>query len=167
MTSPPEVDVLALIADLQDQVNDLQDDLQTTQAPAAKDPPPPPRRWADRANADAWAALVDWVDNLVADYSIIGNNYIPPCWPAHPGVVEELAALWRAWVAAVTADEAADAGALDLAEWHERCLWPCLRRVQSNQYTTTECLTAAEHKPSAAVPHLTDRALVPLPTAAL
>ena len=65
-------------------------------------------------------------------------------------------------MAAVTADEAADAGALDLAEWHERCLWPCLRRVQSNQYTTIECLTAAEHKSPVAVPQLTDRTLTPL-----
>jgi hypothetical protein len=166
MTDPHPIlfeDIAQALADLQDQVNGIQADLQTTPVAPPKDPLPQPRRWADRTDPDTWAALIDWIDNLIADYTIIGNNYITPCWPAHPGVVEELAGLWRAWTAAVTADEAANAGSMDLAEWHERCLWPCLRRLQSNQYTTIECLTAGEHKPSAAVPQLTDRALVPLP----
>jgi hypothetical protein len=85
------------------------------------------------------------VDHLTINYSIRGGDYIPPCWHTHPGVVEELAGLWRAWVAAVIADEEATRGATDMAEWHTNSLWPCLRRLQGNVYDTVNCLTAREH----------------------
>ena len=158
-------DLAQLIAELQDQINDIQDDLgHTAPAPPPKPPTPPPRRWADRATPDQWNQLIDWVDNLTADYSIRGSDHIPPCWPAHPGVVEELAGLWRAWITAVVTDEAAEDGAVDVTAWHDRWLWPCLRRLRDTMYSTTECRTAHQHVPSVVVPELTDRALIPLPT---
>lgn len=154
----------SLLAQLQDQLTDVQDDLgHTAPAPPEKPPPPPPQRWADRAGGDDWSALIDWVDNLIADYSINGNDYITPCWPAHPGVVEELAGIWRAWTAAVIGDTlAGPVGAADLAEWHDRSLWPCLRRLRDNQYSMTNCRAAKDHVKSSVRPRLTDRTLVPL-----
>jgi hypothetical protein len=40
------------------------------------------------------------VDDLNRGYSISPDYEILPCWPAHPGLVEELAALHSAWIAA-------------------------------------------------------------------
>jgi len=161
MTSPHQVtvdDLAQLVADLQDQVNDLQDDLnQITPEPAPAKPPPTPRRWADRATTTEWAALTKWVDHLIVNYSIRGGDYITPCWRVHPGVVEELAGLWRAWTAAAIADDQAGAaGATDLTEWHTNSLWPCLRRLQDNVYSSIECLTAREHKPAIDIAEVTD-----------
>ena len=65
----------------------------------------PPRRWAARATRKDWDQLVVWVDELNADYSLLGDYTIPPCWPAHPGVVEDLAGLHHAWTIAVINDE--------------------------------------------------------------
>lgn len=132
-------------------------------------PPPPaavptPQRWADRATTDDWLALVDWVDNLIADYSIRGNDYLPSCWPAHPGVVEELAAVWRGWIAATLADQVAAAdGATDLTMWHTYWLAPCLARLKESQYTTTNCRTNKAHTESTITPRLTDSSFLPPP----
>lgn len=80
----------------------------------------------DRAGPDDWEALFDWVDRLNSEYSLFSDYGGASCWPAHPGVVEELAALWRAWTAAALADmEAGPAGCSDLAVWHDEC---CGRR---------------------------------------
>ena len=63
-----------------------------------------PRRWATRATRKDWENLVDWVDQVTADYSLLGDFVVPPCWPAHPGVVEELAGLHRSWTRAMISD---------------------------------------------------------------
>jgi hypothetical protein len=160
MTGPHQLtveDLAQLIADLQDQVNDLQDDLnETVPEPPPPKPPPTPRRWADRATTKEWVELKRWVDHLTVNYSIRGGDYITPCWLVHPGVVEELAGLWRAWVAAVIADQEATRGATDMAEWHTNSLWPTLRRLQDNVYDTINCLTKREHVPTVDAPELTD-----------
>ena len=85
-----------------------------------------PRRWAARATGKDWDTLIDWVDRLNTDYSLLGDFTIPPCWPAHPGVVEELAGLHRSWTRAMINDQLGKkTGGNDLTAWHDRWLWPC------------------------------------------
>lgn len=99
-----------------------------------------PRRWAARATTQDWDQLIDWVDQLNANYSLLSDYAIPPCWPAHPGVVEELAGLHRAWTRALINDQLAkNDGGNDLTAWHDRWLWPCLRRMKAGHYRTTNC----------------------------
>ena len=121
-----------------------------------------PRRWAARATRKDWDNLIDWVDQLAADYSLLGDYTIPPCWPAHPGVVEELAGLHRSWTRAMIADELAKtSGGNDLTAWHDRWLWPCLRRMKSGHYRTTNCRD--RHQVERGMASLTDRKLRPSP----
>jgi len=47
-----------------------------------------------------WADLVDWVIWLHDAYELSVEERIPECWPHHPGLVRELAAL-RAWRAEI------------------------------------------------------------------
>jgi hypothetical protein len=99
-----------------------------------------PRRWAARATRKDWNALIDWVDRLNNDYSLLDDYLIPPCWPAHPGVVEELAGLWRSWTRTMIIDETAEnSGDTSLTAWHDRWLWPALTRMKSGHYRTTNC----------------------------
>jgi hypothetical protein len=51
----------------------------------------------DRA-VRAWQRLHGWVDWLVATYKL--TAVIPPCWPAHPTIREELIGLRVAWTGA-------------------------------------------------------------------
>jgi hypothetical protein len=119
-----------------------------------------PRRWADRATAKDWAALVDWVDRLIRDYSLLGDYTVPACWPAHPGVVEELAGLWRSWTRALINDQLAKkTGGNDLTAWHDRWLWPTLRRMKAGHYRTTNCRD--RHQPERGAAAITGRAFVP------
>jgi len=118
-----------------------------------------PRRWAARATGKDWEALIDWVDELTASYSLVGDYTIPPCWPAHPGVVEELAGLHRSWTRALINDELAkNHGANDLTAWHDRWLWPCLRRMKTGHYRTTNCRD--RHHPENTLTQMTDRAVM-------
>ena len=48
------------------------------------------------AQAQAWQELVDWVIWLHDAYELSAEERLPECWPAHPGLVGELAAL-KAW----------------------------------------------------------------------
>jgi hypothetical protein len=119
-----------------------------------------PRRWAARATSKEWDNLVVWVDRLNADYSLLGDYTIPPCWPAHPGVIEELAGLKRSWSRAMIADELAKtSGGNDLTAWHDRWLWPCLTRIKSGHYRTTNCRT--NHQPENGDTRSTDRDFLP------
>jgi hypothetical protein len=121
-----------------------------------------PRRWAGRATRKDWKALVDWVDRLNTDYSLLGDYVIPPCWPAHPGVVEELAGLHRSWTRTMIADELAKTnGGNDLTAWHDRWLWPCLRRLKAGHYRTTNCRN--RHQKEGVAPPETDRTELPTP----
>jgi len=45
----------------------------------------------------AWHRLIDWVVWLHDRYELSIEERIPPCWPDHPGIIEELWALmiWR------------------------------------------------------------------------
>ena len=120
----------------------------------------PPRRWAARATRKDWDQLVVWVDELNADYSLLGDYTIPPCWPAHPGVVEDLAGLHHAWTIAVINDELGkQAGSNNLTAWHDRWLWPCLRRMKAGHYRTTNCRD--RHHPEGSTAARTDRGFIP------
>ena len=115
-----------------------------------------PRRWAARAARKDWNNLIDWVDRLTADYSLLGDFTVPPCWPAHPGVVEELAGLWRSWTRTMIIDELAKgSGDTSLTAWHDRWLWPALSRMKSGHYRTTNCRT--KHQPENSNIRFTDR----------
>ncbi|GAA4259806.1 hypothetical protein GCM10022255_085930 [Dactylosporangium darangshiense] len=62
---------------------------------------PTPLRWAelDRPGATAlWLWLIDWVGWASRRFGLAAD--LPPCWPAHPPMVEELTALAAAWHAA-------------------------------------------------------------------
>lgn len=144
--------------------------------------PPEPGRWADRTDRDQWVELVHWVDDLNRSYSLSREYTIHPCWPAHPGMVEELHALHMAWIAATITDskngfhpaEEADGkkppkretpakGSPDYSVWHDRALWPFLDRLIENRYRITMC-SRDEHVPETGndLPVETDRSLIPI-----
>jgi hypothetical protein len=58
------------------------------------------------------------------------------------------------------ADELAQTnGDNDLTAWHDRWLWPCLRRMKSGHYRTTNCRT--NHQTEPALTTRTNRELMP------
>jgi hypothetical protein len=80
------------------------------------DEPDGPLDWTalDAAEATAtWTALAHWV-RWLADRYEVDVREIPPCWPLHPPLVEELSALRTAHRAAFTPD-GHPSGPLD---WH-------------------------------------------------
>lgn len=94
---------------------------------------PAPRPWGQKATVEDWRTLVKWVDWLSATYDTINVRRIAPCWPAHGGVVHELAALRSAWLHCAAAPDPTDV----LAYWHERLLWPLLMRL--DRYRISAC----------------------------
>src|SRR5947209_442613 len=57
--------------------------------------------------------LVDWTSWLVDRYAL-DHRTIPPCWPEHGALLEELSALRTAWVTAFAEDSRGDAP----LHWH-------------------------------------------------
>jgi hypothetical protein len=126
-------------------------------------PPPPkvPRPWAARATPDDWSQLTNWVDWLTGTYSLRERHLIPGCWPAHPGVVEDLAALHAAWQHAMLADEAArDTGSDAGMYWHEHHLFPALDRVRT-VYATHDCIDTHHPEPDRSGKQIDPSALRP------
>jgi hypothetical protein len=93
-----------------------------------------PVAWLQYATRKDWQALADWIDWLVLSYELQPSRTILPCWPAHPGVVEELAALRQAWLEAATRGR--DRIPNDaMIFWHDRWLHPCTIRLREvSQY---------------------------------
>jgi hypothetical protein len=104
-----------------------------------------------------WADLGNWVSWFVDRYHLA--DVVPPCWPRHPALVDELIALWyyhqdvtRLSVPLVQPDPVgspAEPDDLDVParaywEWHEArwrwTLWP--PRAASDYH---ECLTGHRH----------------------
>ena len=57
------------------------------------------REIEDRIHAlNLWRTLREWVDWLNVRYFSTGIFQILPCWYRHPAAVEELTALWAAWM---------------------------------------------------------------------
>ncbi|MFF5325119.1 hypothetical protein ACFY2Y_15500 [Janibacter hoylei] len=132
----------------------------TPDAPAIEGPGVAP--WTERATAQQWHDLATWVDWLCHNYEFRAEVQIYSCWPAHPGIVEELAALWDAWrdAAGRAAVDGAPPGDNDaLAFWHDRYLAPCVHRLHAI-YSFKEC--RHQHESAAPAPQ-TDRDLLPPP----
>lgn len=114
-----------------------------------------PVAWIDYAPRRAWDELADWVDWLGETYELRSEWAIRPCWPAHPGVAEELAALWSAWREAARRGLNKDNDAL--AFWHDRYLAPTLQRLPA-LYRVNAC--KAGHQQVKVAPG-TDRTYLP------
>ncbi|MGW1072735.1 hypothetical protein [Streptomyces sp. NPDC002537] len=139
-----------ILGEILDRLNALE--AGTSGAAGAPDPLP----WSLRATEQDWQDLADWLDWFGRHYAPQLHLRIWPCWPAHGGVVEELAALRAAWCAAVEADADPARSGSELAYWHQMWLWPTVERVRQN-YMFGECET--DHSP--------DRPGRPTDTAAL
>ncbi|KAA2245941.1 hypothetical protein F0L68_40995 [Solihabitans fulvus] len=86
-----------------------------------------------RARCDAaWARLTDWVDWLVATYRL--TSVVPPCWPEHPAVREELVSLRVAWVGAWADNAAPDAP----SAWQDR-LFKARARLADGNWGRPRC----------------------------
>lgn len=92
--------------------------------------PRDPHRTLDVVDAQrTWAELKAWVEWLVKRYCL-DHKVVPPCWFHHGALVDELTALWGAWLVAYwpmgSAGDAASwmamfaATRLRLAEWAGR-----------------------------------------------
>ena len=97
-----------------------------------------PTSWADTATAEDWEDLIDWVDRFLLTYEL---TEIPPCWPAHGGVVEELAALRGAWRVLMwrTDGKTAPQDIETPAQWHDRIMVPTLHRIENSYYPVRSC----------------------------
>lgn len=119
--------------------------------------------WMDRATAQQWHDLAAWVDWLGESYEFKETHWVFPCWPAHPGIVEELAALWDAWrwSAGRAPLEGVPAGDNDaMAFWHDRYLAPTIYRLQA-MYAFHAC--AKRHESARPAPRTDMDLLPPLP----
>jgi hypothetical protein len=85
----------------------------------------------DYATAQDWQDLATWVDWLVCTYDFQPSRADLPCWPAHRGVVEELATLRTAWRMTAAAGRARKPND-GLIYWHDRWLHPCVQRLREN-----------------------------------
>ena len=71
--------------------------------------------------------LARWVAAVLLQRYPATGAVLPPCWPAHPAVVEELDWLywdWRGWAVE------REARSRDAADWHDRLLPGLLARVR-------------------------------------
>ena len=73
--------------------------------------------------AEEWDRLIVWVDGICASHAVTA---IPPCWLAHPDLVNQLEALRCAWEAA-----AAHHPGPELISWYTYSWRPFLSYVQS------------------------------------
>lgn len=98
--------------------------------------------WRDlgpQAEEELWTQLKDWVGWLRSRYPLAKK--IPPCWPKHAEIVEELTALWLAWQHAYTDPDAPLTAA---ADWHDRWLPGLLHRLEHGPLALN---CSSEHAP--------------------
>jgi hypothetical protein len=81
---------------------------------------------------NAWQRLTGWVDWLVATYRL--TSVIPPCWPEHPAIAEELTSLFVAWIGAWLDSAGPDAP----AAWQRR-LHEAKARLADGNWGTPRC----------------------------
>jgi hypothetical protein len=74
----------------------------------------------------AWQRLDKWVSWLVATYKL--TSVIPPCWPEHPGLREELIGLRVGWAGAWTPGSSHEA----IVIWHEKLFHARARMLDGN-----------------------------------
>jgi hypothetical protein len=86
--------------------------------------------WAamkDTEYLDALRDVTSWVTGVLF-YRYPGTGTVlPPCWPAHPAVVEELDWLYWDWTSWALDP---DARSRDAADWHDRWLPGVLARIR-------------------------------------
>lgn len=95
--------------------------------------------WSTSATPEEWAALADWVDHLVQVILPGITPALAPCWPQHPGAVEDLAAAHAAWQRAVDSDE--------LGFWIDRTLVGLVDRF--GWWSTRYCKDGHQDEPRA------------------
>jgi hypothetical protein len=93
---------------------------------------------------ELWKQLCDWVRWMRGRYPLARR--IPACWAEHPEIVEELTALWLAWVQAY---EDRDAPLTAAADWHDRWLPGVLHRLEHGAFAL-DCSTTHQPRPSTA-----------------
>jgi hypothetical protein len=99
-------------------------------------------RWRDLDTATSTAEvtrLADWVDWLTTRYNL-DHRLIPPCWPEHGALVEELSALRTLWEASYIED----ANPSSPLAFH-RDLDLSLRRLR--EWTSRLGCSRTEHRP--------------------
>jgi len=123
-----------------------------TNPPAPDDvlPGPHPTQQAFPPLPLCWAALTDperdqqrdilheWVDWLVHRYAL-DHPAVPPCWPHHGALLEELSALRTAWLTAYAATSHGDAP----LDWHTQ--FAATRQRLTDWVTRTGC-RPGEHR---------------------
>lgn len=72
-----------------------------------------------KAAYQSWDAVGEFVEWLVKRFDL--GDVIPPCWWAHGAIVEELTALWAAWLAAYDHDEAEASAPIEWMEHLATC----------------------------------------------
>lgn len=92
-----------------------------------------------RAREELWSQLREWVTWIRHRYPLAKK--IPSCWDKHPEIVEELTALWLAWLAAY---EQRDGTLTAAADWHDRWLPGVLHRLEHGSFAL-DC--SANHQP--------------------
>lgn len=146
-------DLDTLANDLADTLAAFSEHLDDLQTGAANSPPA-----LGTAQVQAWcwkslgpegqkallAELGDWVGWLRRRYPLARK--IPPCWPQHPELVEELTALWLAWQAAYTGPDPPLTGA---ADFHDRWLPGLLHRLEHGPHAT-DCTAGHHPRPDSA-----------------
>lgn len=103
--------------------------------------------WRDlgqEAQQELWRQLTDWISWLRHRYPLAKK--IPPCWPEHPEIVEELTALWLAWQSAYVDPNGSLTGA---AEWHDRWLPGFLHRIDHGPFAV-DCMGRHASRPKSA-----------------
>lgn len=85
-----------------------------------------------------------FVDALNTTYELsLSTLAVPGCWYAHPGAVRELAAVMASYHSAYSTKRGmAESDAPNI--WHDRVLWPCLRRLRE-ELGLRECVTNGGH----------------------
>jgi len=118
-------------SELRGALEDLAARVAELEPPEVEKPDAEPQAFVDYATAEDWQALAAWVDWLVTTYDFLPSKTVLPCWPAHRGVVEELAALRTAWRMAAKAGRGAKPNDA-LIFWHDRWLHSCLARLREH-----------------------------------
>lgn len=141
MTYPdiPELDELATSTPATAAAADVE---ASTQEEPEVQPPARPWLWRDlnsQQELELWTELGDFVDYLAHRYAAAQMTYrLSHCWYRHPIAVEELTALMVAHTYAYGVQEPTTL----LVEFHERSLWPTLRRVHE---LLNSCLSEKKH----------------------
>ena len=81
----------------------------------------------DPEHADALRDLARWISVILLRRYPATGTILPPCWPAHPAVVEELDWLYWAWTGWALEP---DARSRDAADWPDRWLPGVLTRIR-------------------------------------